>query len=60
MDLDDQEPQTKIPTPKNLEVMSIEALYEYILKLEAEITRVRMEIAAKEKAREGAEDVFKK
>ena len=60
MDLDDQEPQTKIPPQKNLEVMSIEALYEYILKLEAEITRVRMEIAAKEKAREGAEDVFKK
>ena len=60
MDIDDQEPQIKPPTPKNLEVMSIEALYEYIEKLEKEIGRARLEIAAKEKARLGAEDIFKK
>ncbi len=60
MDIEDLEPKNKKPEPKNLEVMSIEALGEYIEELEAEIARVRIEIASKEKAREGAEAVFKK
>jgi len=60
MDIEDLEPKNKKPEPKNLEVMSIEALGEYIDELEAEIARVRIEIASKEKAREGAEAVFKK
>ena len=60
MDIEDLEPKNKKPEPKNLEVMSIEALGEYIEELESEITRVRIEIASKEKAREGAEAVFKK
>ena len=60
MDIEDLEPKNKKPEPKNLEVMSIEALGEYIDELEAEIARVRIEIASKEKAREGAESVFKK
>jgi len=40
--------------------MSIEALGEYIAELEGEIERVHTEIALKEKARNGAESVFRK
>ncbi len=58
MDPEDLEPKTKKPAPKNLEVMSIEALQEYVGELEAEIARVRETIAAKEKARVGAETLF--
>ena len=60
MDTDDLEPLKETPAPKNLDVMSIEALHEYIAELEAEIGRVRAVIADKEKAREGAESVFRK
>lgn len=59
MDLDDLEPRKQKPPPKNLDVMSIEALHEYIAELEAEIARVREAIASKEKARSGANAVFK-
>ena len=59
MDPEDLEPKTKKPAPKNLEVMSIEALHEYVAELEAEIARVREMIAAKEKARVGAETLFR-
>ena len=60
MDLDDLEPTKKKPTLKNLEVMSIEALGEYIAELKAEIARVEGEIAAKRTARSCAEAFFKK
>ncbi len=60
MDIEDLEPQSKKPEIKNLEVMSIEALGEYIEELEAEIDRVKKEINLKTAAREGAESVFKK
>jgi uncharacterized small protein (DUF1192 family) len=59
MDLEDLEPRKQKPPPKDLEVMSIEALHEYIGEMEEEIARVREAIAAKEKARLGAESVFK-
>ncbi|MDP6785727.1 MAG: DUF1192 domain-containing protein [Rhodospirillales bacterium] len=59
MDLDDLEPRNKKPEPRNLDVMSIEALNEYIGELEAEIARIRHAIAAKEEARAGADSVFK-
>jgi|TARA_B100000959_G_C14629253_1_gene479583 uncharacterized small protein (DUF1192 family) len=59
MDIEDLEPQSKKPGIKNLEIMSIEALCEYIEELEAEIKRVEMEIDLKTAAREGAESVFK-
>lgn len=59
MDVDDLEPQKQKPAPKNLEVMSIAALKEYIGELEAEIARVREAIASKEKARNGADRFFK-
>lgn len=60
MEPEDLEPRNKKPEKKNLEVMSIEALEEYIGELEAEIARVREEIAGKQQARHGAESFFKK
>ncbi len=60
MDTDDLEPIVKKPEIKDLEVISIEALGEYIDELQAEIKRVEVEIELKKKARAGAEDVFKK
>jgi uncharacterized small protein (DUF1192 family) len=60
MEPEDLEPRTKKPAPKNLEVMSIEALYEYVAELETEIARVRETIAAKETARVGAETLFRR
>jgi uncharacterized small protein (DUF1192 family) len=59
MDEQDFEPQTKRPKPKDLEVMSINALNEYIAGLEAEIERARAEIAKKQDSRSAAESVFK-
>ena len=60
MDTDDLEPVTKKNETKDLEVMSIEALGEYIADLEVEIARARAEIALKGRARDGAEAVFRK
>ncbi|MEQ9684552.1 MAG: DUF1192 domain-containing protein [Rhodospirillales bacterium] len=59
MDTDDLEPQKKKPDLKNLEVMSIEALNDYIADLEAEIARVRETIKAKEASRHSADSFFK-
>lgn len=59
MDTDDLEPEKKAVEQKDLEVMSIEALGEYIQDLEAEIERTRRAIALKQEARSGAESVFK-
>ncbi len=61
MDTDDLEPRapkTK-PKPKDLDVMSVEALEEYIGELQAEIDRVQEKIAEKQSARNAAESVFK-
>ncbi len=59
MDTDDLEPIVKKVEIKDLEVLSIEALGEYIDELQSEIKRVEIEIELKKKARQGAEDVFK-
>ena len=59
MDADDLEPQKAKPEPRNLEILSIEALGEYIAELEAELARVRHTIAVKQQARAGTESVFK-
>jgi len=61
MDTDDLEPLVPkaITKPGDLDVMSIEALTEYIAELEAEIDRVRSKIAEKQSARGAAESVFK-
>lgn len=60
MDENDLEPQTRKPDVKNLEVLSVEALDEYIGELETEIERVREEIKRKNSARSTAESVFRK
>ena len=49
------EPKAK---PKNLALMSLEALDDYIVGLEAEIARARETIAEKQSARGDAESVF--
>lgn len=59
MDEQELEPLTKRQKPKDLEVMSIEALEEYIAGLEVEIERARGEIANKQSSRAAAESVFK-
>jgi len=56
----DLEPREKKPDLKNLEVLSIEALEDYIGELQAEIERVREEIKRKNSARSAAESVFRK
>ena len=45
--------------PRNLAVLSIEALADYIAELEAEIIRAREAVAEKEAARDAADTVFK-
>lgn len=59
MDTDDLEPTAKRVEKLNLDVLSIEALSDYIAELEAEIERVRASIAHKKDARSAADSVFK-
>ncbi len=60
MDIDDLEPRKPKPQAKNLEPMSIAELNDYIGELEAEIARVRADIAKKAAHRAGVEGLFKK
>lgn len=60
MDFDDLDPKTAKPKKKDLEVMGVEALNDYIADLEAEIARARAAIAAKGDARSVAESFFRK
>ncbi len=59
MFLDDDEPQHKKPQPKNLEVMSIDALNEYIADLHTEIKRAQEAIDKKQSSRSAADSFFK-
>lgn len=56
---DDLEPILTQSEVKNLEVMSIEALHEYIEELKTEIARVEDAIKLKETARASADTFFK-
>ena len=60
MDPEDLEALKKEPEKKNLEIMSMEALGAYIAELESEIARTRAVMAAKEKARSGADRFFRR
>jgi uncharacterized small protein (DUF1192 family) len=53
------ESQSRTPKPKDLEIMSIEALGEYIEGMEAEIERVRATTLAKHDWRANADKIFK-
>lgn len=59
MDLEDLEPRKAQPKPKDLELLGIEELEEYLGELEAEAARVRDKIAAKKAYKSGAEGLFK-
>jgi uncharacterized small protein (DUF1192 family) len=60
MDESDLEPRRKPAQPKDLTLLGIEELETYVAELEAEIARVRVEIAAKVGQRRGAEALFKR
>lgn len=60
MDTDDLEPRQPKPRKKDLEIMSVGQLEDYIAELEAEISRARDAIAHKGSARDLAESFFKK
>ncbi len=59
MDAENLEPLTKKVKPRDLSIMSIEDLEDYIETLKSEITRAEDAIAKKQSARKGAESVFK-
>ena len=59
IDTEDEEPVFNKSQIADLEVMSIEALVEYIEELRMEIKRVEGEIKIKQDARLGAQSIFK-
>jgi uncharacterized small protein (DUF1192 family) len=59
MDLEELEPRKKLPTPPDLDRMSIEELKDYIAAMEAEIARVRSKIEAKQAHLAGAAGLFR-
>lgn len=56
---DDPEPRARKPKPKDLSGMSIAELGDYVAELRAEIARAEEAIAAKRRAAEGAQSIFK-
>lgn len=59
MELEDLEPRKAITKPKDLELLGVEELGEYLAELETEAARVREKIAAKKAYKSGAESLFK-
>jgi uncharacterized small protein (DUF1192 family) len=60
MEEEDLLPQRQPKKPKDLTLLGIAGLEEYIAGLEGEIGRARAEIAAKQRQRGGAEALFKR
>ncbi len=60
MTFDDLEPRKAKPVPKDLSILGVAELQDYIAGLEAEIARARAAIAAKEVQKNAAEAFFKK
>jgi uncharacterized small protein (DUF1192 family) len=60
MDEEDLLPQRQPVKPRDLTLLGIAELEEYIAGLEGEIARARAEIAAKQRQRTGAEALFKR
>ena len=60
MEEEDLLPQRQPPKLKDLTLLGIAELEEYIAGMESEIARARAEIAAKQKQRSGAEALFKR
>ncbi len=59
MDIEDFEPRQKKVKPKDLSAVSVPELNDYIAVLEAEIARVREEIARKSSHKDAAAKFFK-
>ena len=60
MDEEDLLPQRQPVKPRDLTLLGIAELEEYIAGLESEVARARAEIAAKQRQRSGAEALFKR
>ena len=60
IDEEDLTPQRQPPKLKDLTLLGIAELEEYIAGLDSEIARARAEIATKQKQRSGAEALFKR
>lgn len=60
IDADDLEPRKPKPALKDLSVLGVAELKEYIAGLEAEIDRAKAAIAGKEAQKSAAEAFFKK
>jgi len=60
MDEEDLLPQRQPKKPKDLTLLGVAELEEYIAGLAGEIARARAEIAAKQKQRSGADALFKR
>ena len=60
LDEEDLTPQRQPPKLKDLTLLGIAELEEYIAGLDSEIARARAEIATKQKQRSGAEALFKR
>ena len=56
---DENEPQKKTPTVKNLEPMSVDELQAYITELKGEIMRTEEEIKRKQAHMDAASSIFK-
>ena len=59
-DLDDLDPRQKKTQPKNLDVMNVEDLKEYVVALTAELERVEAKIMATQSHAAVAASLFKK
>ena len=57
---EDLEPRKKKPVLKNLDVMSVEELEDYVAEMKTEIERVAAEIKKKRAYRDAASSFFKK
>lgn len=60
MDTDDLEPRKPIAKPKDLDLLGVEELQDYLAELEAEAARVREKIAAKTDYQSTADALFKR
>ena len=60
MDEEDLLPQRQPKKPKDLTLLGVAELEEYIAGLESEIARARAEIAVKQRQRTGAAALFKR
>lgn len=60
MDEEDLLPKRKPTPPKDLTLLGIAELEEYVAELRSEIVRAEAEIAEKRKHRGGAESLFKR